>query len=83
MIDTGGLLGKIWIWLYFVIITVLLFNMILAIVFDVYGDVKAQTGDAQTLWEQTYQAIQEKRRQLKKMRDYADNMRKEMAVRGI
>lgn len=59
-------LGQLWVILFFVVMQLLLFNMILAIIFDVYGEVKAQSGDAQDIVEQASEFISDYREKLKK-----------------
>lgn len=45
----------IWLWTFIIIMTMLMLNMILAIVMDNYEIVKGQTGHAETLLEEAYQ----------------------------
>ena len=49
------MIGAIWVVLFFVLMAVVLFNMILAIIFDVYSDVKSGAGDAESIFEQAYE----------------------------
>jgi len=59
-------LGQLWVILFFVVMQLLLFNMILAIIFDVYGEVKAQSGDAQDIVEQASEFFSDYREKVKK-----------------
>eukprot|EP00746_Dinoflagellata_sp_MGD_P164125 gnl/MRDRNA2_/MRDRNA2_92584_c0_seq1.p1 gnl/MRDRNA2_/MRDRNA2_92584_c0~~gnl/MRDRNA2_/MRDRNA2_92584_c0_seq1.p1 ORF type:complete len:1056 (+),score=182.50 gnl/MRDRNA2_/MRDRNA2_92584_c0_seq1:83-3250(+) len=53
MFEHGGTLGLIWSWLFNLVMMVLLLNMILAIIFDVYSEVKSGAGSAPSLIQQT------------------------------
>jgi len=48
----------IWLWLFITIVVLLMLNMILAIIMDNYGEVKAQTGNAETLLDEAVQTWQ-------------------------
>jgi len=59
MIDSndGSPLGVIFLLLIILVMIILLMNMILAIIFDIYGDVKAETGDAASVFDQLFHEI--------------------------
>lgn len=68
MIDAFPVLGVVWIWLFYIVLSILLFNMILAIIFDVYGDVKSKVGDAETIFEQAKDLFSKKRQAMESAR---------------
>merc|ERR1712196_433386 len=45
-------MGTMFIYLFFVVMQLVLLNMILAIIFDVYAEVKATNGNATTIFDQ-------------------------------
>eukprot|EP00746_Dinoflagellata_sp_MGD_P160830 gnl/MRDRNA2_/MRDRNA2_87758_c0_seq1.p1 gnl/MRDRNA2_/MRDRNA2_87758_c0~~gnl/MRDRNA2_/MRDRNA2_87758_c0_seq1.p1 ORF type:complete len:973 (+),score=197.50 gnl/MRDRNA2_/MRDRNA2_87758_c0_seq1:148-3066(+) len=59
MYEHGGVLGTIWAWAFNIGMVLLLLNMVLAIVFDVYTEVKSGVGDAPSLYQQTMEVIDE------------------------
>ena len=52
MIEKGGFLGLLWFFLFTVIVAILLVNMVLAIIFDIYAEVKSELGDSHSIFEQ-------------------------------
>lgn len=61
MQDAFPVLGVMWIWFFYIVLAILLFNMILAIIFDVYGDVKNKAGEADTIFQQGRELFQQKK----------------------
>merc|ERR1719191_2320022 len=61
----GHPLGALWFWSFHIIIVMLLLNMLLAIIFDTYTDVKAGIGNSETLFFQSQQVVR-RWRQLKR-----------------
>jgi len=53
MWETGGVLGMIWVWLFFVITVILLLNMAVIIILDAYIDGKAKAGPGASLLRQS------------------------------
>jgi len=70
--EEAGNLATIYWLLFFVVIAVLLMNMILAIIFDVYTEVKNDAGDAAYLWTQVIEAIQYQKKRLALLKDAAN-----------
>ena len=64
-------LGRVWIYLFYLMVLLLLLNMLLAIVFDVYTEVKSDAGDAQAIWTQAYELFDAKKKQLLAAKDAA------------
>eukprot|EP00746_Dinoflagellata_sp_MGD_P162963 gnl/MRDRNA2_/MRDRNA2_90744_c0_seq1.p1 gnl/MRDRNA2_/MRDRNA2_90744_c0~~gnl/MRDRNA2_/MRDRNA2_90744_c0_seq1.p1 ORF type:complete len:1192 (-),score=272.92 gnl/MRDRNA2_/MRDRNA2_90744_c0_seq1:74-3649(-) len=52
----GRMDAGIWFWTFEVVVVLLMLNMLMAIVMDAYGEVKANVGNADTLWGETKQA---------------------------
>lgn len=69
MIESGGFLGLVWFFLFTVIVSILLLNMILAIIFDIYAEVKSELGDSHSIFEQIQELIEAKRRRMKKLQE--------------
>jgi hypothetical protein len=59
MYEHGGTLGLLWAWSFNIGMVLLLLNMVLAIVFDVYAEVKSGAGDAPSLIKQGMDVVQE------------------------
>merc|ERR1712146_765833 len=47
--------GGFWFWSFQVLLGMVMLNMLLAIVMDAYGEVKADVGDAETIWVEAFQ----------------------------
>jgi len=59
------LLAMVWFWMFMWLINLVMLNMLLAIVMDVYTEVRGKIGSkAETLWSQSYE-IYRRRRELK------------------
>merc|ERR1719163_1918065 len=52
LLEIGGKQGQLWLWMFYLIMQLLLLNMVLAIIFDVYTEVSSATGDAPSLVQQ-------------------------------
>lgn len=63
MLQSTGGTGVAWIYAYIVIMQLLLLNMILVVIFDVYAEVKGNVHNAPTLYEQAFQLVAQKRNQ--------------------
>lgn len=59
MYEHGGVLGTLWAWSFNIGMVLLLLNMVLAIVFDVYTEVKTGAGDAPSLYQQSLEVFEE------------------------
>jgi predicted fused transcriptional regulator/phosphomethylpyrimidine kinase len=68
--EAGSLATVYWL-LFFLVIAVLLMNMILAIIFDVYTEVKNDAGDAAYLWTQVIEAIEYQKNRLELLKQAA------------
>jgi hypothetical protein len=68
MFESAGTAGIVWAWIFNIMMVLVLLNMVLAIIFDVYSDVKSDAGDAPSLIGQTFEVIEEKRNKTKKLR---------------
>merc|ERR1719198_2070945 len=53
--------AMLWFWLFEILVFLILFNMLLAVVMDVYFQVKSGQQDAQPIWEQAAQRYREMR----------------------
>merc|ERR1719217_1898245 len=76
MFEHGGNLGLIWSWLFNLVMMVLLLNMILAIIFDVYTEVKTAAGDAPSLIQQSKNMWQQNKETKKKQAEFSDQVRR-------
>lgn len=52
--------GTLWMWGLVIMMQILLLNMVIVIVFDVYAKVKGEIGDAPTVWQQAHEVLLEK-----------------------
>ena len=66
----SGWLARLWIFLFFLIVVVLLVNMTLAIIFDVYSEVKSEQGSATPIWTQIWQMRHEGKKSRKKLKAF-------------
>jgi hypothetical protein len=76
MFEHGGTLGLMWSWLFNLVMMVLLLNMILAIIFDVYTEVKTGAGEAPSLIQQTKDMIQASQDHKEKKKEFVDERRR-------
>lgn len=58
MREAGRELAATWLCIFCVFVTLLLMNMLLAIVMDTYSDVKSSSTSAVTLWEQVFRSLE-------------------------
>merc|ERR1719506_3059292 len=61
MMDINYYFAMLWFWLFEILVFLILFNMLLAVVMDVYFQVKSGQQDAQPIWEQAAQRYREMR----------------------
>merc|ERR1711904_495957 len=61
--------GTLWMFFLIVVMQLLLLNMVLAIVFDVYAEVKSGIGDAPSVWGQATEVFKEKREKAKQIKE--------------
>merc|ERR1719408_140708 len=65
MKDVGRLPATVWFWIFMMLVNMVMLNMLLAVIMDVYTEVRGAIGShAETLWSQTYE-IYRRRRDLK------------------
>lgn len=76
MFEHGGHLGLIWSWLFNLVMMVLLLNMILAIIFDVYTEVKTAAGDAPSLIQQSKDMYQSNKELKQKQKEFNDDVKR-------
>mmetsp|Transcript_36482 Transcript_36482/g.101267 ORF Transcript_36482/g.101267 Transcript_36482/m.101267 type:complete len:854 (-) Transcript_36482:274-2835(-) len=57
----GLSISAVWMWIFVLVISVLLLNMLLAILMDAYTEVKSNATDARTLFKQTSEALRRRR----------------------
>lgn len=50
--DGDFLTTLLWVWVYSVVVVLVMLNMILAIIVDVYQEVRMHAGDSMTIWDQ-------------------------------
>jgi hypothetical protein len=60
--EAGATMSMVYWMCFFLVLTILLFNMILAIIFDVYTEVKDEAGDAEFLWTQVGNILSEQKK---------------------
>jgi len=72
MFEHGKSLGLIWAWLFNLVMMVLLLNMILAIIFDVYTEVKTGAGSAPSLIQQTKEMWEARREFKQKQKEFKE-----------
>jgi len=82
MYEHGGVLGFIWAWSFNIGMVLLLLNMVLAIVFDVYSEVKSGVGDAPSLAQQTTEVLQEIRGRGAKRRQMLASVQDHVMAKG-
>merc|ERR1712139_103672 len=59
MVASGSWLNAVWFVLFTIIVSMLLLNMLLAVIMDVYTEVKGSIGsDSETVWSQTVEIIE-------------------------
>jgi hypothetical protein len=61
MMEINYVFAMLWFWLFEILVFLILFNMLLAVVMDVYFQVKSGQQDAQPIWEQAAQRYREMR----------------------
>jgi len=76
MFEHGGNLGLIWSWLFNLVMMVLLLNMILAIIFDVYTEVKTAAGDAPSLLQQSKDMYQSNKDLKQKQKEFGEEVKR-------
>lgn len=69
MLKNTGSTGVAWIYLFIVIMQLLLVNMILVVIFDVYAEVKGNVNNAPTLYQQAIEVAVQKRDQVIRIRE--------------
>mmetsp|Transcript_25161 Transcript_25161/g.49281 ORF Transcript_25161/g.49281 Transcript_25161/m.49281 type:complete len:878 (+) Transcript_25161:95-2728(+) len=55
--EIGRAQAYLWFWFFMWLVNLIMLNMLLAIVMDVYGDVKSGIGSAKTLWAQSFEIL--------------------------
>lgn len=61
--------GTLWMFFLIIVMQLLLLNMVLAIVFDVYAEVKSGIGDAPSVWCQATEVFKEKREKANQIKE--------------
>jgi hypothetical protein len=61
MMEINYYFAMLWFWLFEILVFLILFNMLLAVVMDVYFQVKSGQQEAQPIWEQAAQRYREMR----------------------
>jgi len=69
MLSKSGVLGVIWTAVFNLVLVLLLLNIVVAIIFDVYTEVKADAAEAPSLLQQTIDVLFGRSRQAKRLAD--------------
>lgn len=83
MFQSGKLLGIIWAWVFNILMVLVLLNMVLAIIFDVYADIKTEAGDSPSLWAQTMEVFADRRRKRKKLKEIQAELDKDKNLMAL
>lgn len=81
MFEVGSTLGIIWAWVFNITMILLILNMVLAIIFDVYADVKQGAEGAPSLLEQTLNMLKEAHQRAAREEEIRDELAQDEEIK--
>lgn len=83
MFDSGQIVGIMWAWIFNILMVLVLLNMVLAIIFDCYADIKGEVaeGNAPSLIQQGIEILSERRVKARKLRAIQEELDREAELK--